>query len=723
MSFDFNKIKKYSGYITGDGQIRKDPNSTRRYTDFIACGSGVYLKYMGETDHENVCAISAYDSDYNVIDYVAGNSERAVKTYYNYTTPENCRYVIISYMNGSKPGNLKFVDTSESYTYNYLNYIFNDYNEKINSISNVLNTHGLLYNEIMNLDDIKNNKKYYAGGYEQYNDENLIDNLDSMCGTIDVSNYVGCNLIIIRDRSNYNNKSNRYTCFYDNENNITDSVAELDLDWYINPSNTLMYSELKVTDKNLFISIRKTSVFYVLIKDKHKEIDYSLKNIFVSPNGDDTNNGLTVNTPLKTINEALKRNAENIQLLSGIYYEQINLSNAKNKNINISNYVTTGHVVIKDPHACISTTETKVNGYTNVYSCPFAYGENGISNDNTWLYQENVNDETTLIPSSEVHPLQRGYFYRCRDTKIYRTSSTELLDALNEIDNSDVYKWFHDNTNHILYFSRPHDVDEDHPIATSFAYKLFTGNTRNYTINMSGIEVKYFIFNLENTLNSTITDCKSSNVFGMGAFTYNNCLNIKFIRCEAVSCITGRNGDGFNGHGTVSSDDIFNKNITATFIDCYAHDNNDDGYSDHEKSETTIIGGLFEYNGKAGITPAQGSHCTCYNVYSRKNCNGFMYINQVNNNEGGNGGQLICYNCYAENNNRSDKTWDHGMGYVVYNANNKIICINCVSEGHETGYTANNNTNMTLINCTSINDTNVKTGSEYMTIKNGTIVS
>lgn len=65
-------------------------------------------------------------------------------------------------MNGSKPGNLKFADTSESYKYNYLNYIFNDYNEKINSISNVLNTHGLLYNEIMNLDDIKNNKKYYA---------------------------------------------------------------------------------------------------------------------------------------------------------------------------------------------------------------------------------------------------------------------------------------------------------------------------------------------------------------------------------------------------------------------------------------------------------------------------------------------------------------------------------------------------------------------------------
>ena len=61
---------------------------------------------------------------------------------------------------------------------------------------------------------------------------------------------------------------------------------------------------------------------------------------------------------------------------------------------------------------------------------------------------------------------------------------------------------------------------------------------------------------------------------------------------------------------------------------------------------------------------------------------------------------------------------------IVSNANNKIICINCVSESHHvSGYTANKKANMTLINCTSINDTNVKTGSEYMTIKNGTIVS
>lgn len=209
----------------------------------------------------------------------------------------------------------------------------------------------------------------------------------------------------------------------------------------------------------------------------------------------------------------------------------------------------------------------------------------------------------------------------------------------------------------------------------------------------------------------------------MGAFTYNSCLNIKFIRCEAVSCITGRNCDGFNGHGVNNSDDVFNKNITATFIDCYAHDNNDDGYSDHEKSETTIIGGLFEYNGKSGVTPAQGSHCTCYNVYSRKNCNGFMYTNQVVESEGGNGGQMVCYNCYAQDNNRNDRGWEYGNGFVVTNANNKIICIGCISENHNIGYVSGVSTHMTLINCTSINDTNVKLGNPYMTIKSGYFIS
>ena len=54
---------------------------------------------------------------------------------------------------------------------------------------------------------------------------------------------------------------------------------------------------------------------------------------------------------------------------------------------------------------------------------------------------------------------------------------------------------------------------------------------------------------------------------------------------------------------------------------------------------------------------------------------------------------------------------------------NKMICINCISDGNNVGYNAGAGTHMTLINCTSINDISPKENSDNMTIKNGTIVS
>ena len=90
--------------------------------------------------------------------------------------------------------------------------------------------------------------------------------------------------------------------------------------------------------------------------------------------------------------------------------------------------------------------------------------------------------------------------------------------------------------------------------------------------------------------------------------------------------------------------------------------------------------------------------------------------------EGGNGGQLICYNCYAINNTRSNFS-SNVSGFTTVNYGNKMICINCISDCNEVGYNAGVGTHMTLINCTSINDISPKANSDNMTIKNGTIVS
>ena len=106
-------------------------------------------------------------------------------------------------------------------------------------------------------------------------------------------------------------------------------------------------------------------------------------------------------------------------------------------------------------------------------------------------------------------------------------------------------------------------------------------------------------------------------------FVWDNSIGVELIRCEASNVFTGEgNGDGFNAHSSYPTPDQPEAKHVATMIDCWSHDNADDGYSDHERCETTIIGGLFEYNVKAGLTPAYGCHDTIQNAYCRNNVYG-----------------------------------------------------------------------------------------------------
>lgn len=440
--------------------------------------------------------------------------------------------------------------------------------------------------------------------------------------------------------------------------------------------------------------------------------DNSGKILYVSPNGDDGNSG-EINTPKATVNAALMSGATDIRLFGGEYSQTINLSMSSSNTISISRYELDKEVTFLNPNRILCNSETKVSGYNKVYKSDIKVT---IATNNTWIFQDNIPDESTLITDEERHPLQRGYKYRCYDTKIRKCSATTLTNALTEIDSSSDYRWFIDGST--LYYSRPSTVNDVNPICYSDGTRLLS-NTKYKELKISGINSKYMHFAITGSINSEIADCKSVNVYGAGAFSYNSALNCKFIRCEAARAHHGSNGDGFNGHCN-NTGDIYSKQLTATFLDCWSHDNNDDGYSDHERAETTIMGGLYEYNCKGGVTPSYGSHVTCYNTYSRQNYCGFNYVGTAVAEEGGMYGQLICYNCVAENNNRGGEK----AGFNINGTKNSMMLIDCKSIGHNTGYKASNSDNIvTLIDCGSKNNTTTKGGNGKFIINNTTVVS
>lgn len=403
---------------------------------------------------------------------------------------------------------------------------------------------------------------------------------------------------------------------------------------------------------------------------------------YVSTTGNDTTGDGSSYNPFKTLSKAIENGHTEIVIDGGIYTDdQIDLSKTKSGKLTIKG-IGSKKVIFKRSSALLvnSGAEELVTGYSNVYSVDSS--SPGYSGDVQLLFFDGLNDETTAISAESAHPLERGLFYRNDCAKIVKCTSATLADALNEIENSDSFKWFYDNGK--LYFNRSNSDTSVYPIYRANGSYLVCKD--NLSLDVSNIEFRYGRVNLEklNIVNMYNVSCKY--VYAYGAFAYTNCLAVTFDHCEAAACFMGVNGDGFNGNA--STTEIGSKCSQVTLRECWSHDNNDDGYSDHGNTEATLDGGLFEYNRKGGVTPSYGCHCVCKNTYSRHNYNGFYYTGTAT--DSGNAGQMACYDCVSENNNESSSS--SNGGFKVNGTGNKAILVNCKSlNDHiafriETGY-------------------------------------
>ena len=546
----------------------------------------------------------------------------------------------------------------------------------------------------------------------------LVDNASSLytASAIDVSEYYGDQLVI-EIGSNDSHSGVRMFGFCNASNIVSSASKEAALS-YVSEGGYLRATRT-ITNTHFFFSCSSKSHLKISVKTSGEILKKStIDTRYVSTDGNDANEGTYV-APFATVNKALEWGASCVAIKAGTYYQTIDLSKSSRSSLNIVNADATGKVTLMAPDCIITDSETAVSGYTNVYS---AETSKSFHENNIWIFQEGVADENTLISAGKRMPEQRGQAYRCYDTKIVKASAETLADALTEIETSASYKWYKDGTT--LYFSRPSAVSSSNPICGSFGTELFSGCARKLSLNISGIDVKYMKFNVVNASNSRIVDCSCMNFFGSGAFVFDGSDGTEIIHCEAARAYSGTNGDGFNAHSSYDGY-AFAHQTTAVLINCWSHDNNDDGSSFHERSEFTVIGGLFEQNHfGGGVTPANGSHCTCIGVTARDNGEGgFLYMNATSVAEGGVGGQIKCIDCVSESNN----IWESATsaGYKINSAGNKGILINCKAIGEDYGYYVSDNDGaLTLIDCGSLNCTNVKGGNTgNITVENTTLVN
>lgn len=414
-------------------------------------------------------------------------------------------------------------------------------------------------------------------------------------------------------------------------------------------------------------------------------------------NGDDTNPGTTEGAALATFAAAFsKTGVDTTIILIGDTTERLNIKTKSNQR----SVRLIGKRGLVNRIICGTKIDsgTLVAGTTNVYQTP-------LSSFSTvarfQLFQHEVFDESTLIPDNERHPLQRGKTYRCDSTKITRVTS---LDA---VKTSEGYTFFYDTHAQMLYVK----IKEGTTLAANPVYipggSGIFGNDGSVAFEMVNIECWYGSILLRSCHGGRAIDCAAKYALGDGAWSWDAAIGVELIRCEAARALSdSTTGDGFNAHST-TTDPALAKHTVATMIDCWGHDNNDNGYSDHERCETTIIGGLFEYNVRGGITTAYGGHDTIYNAYCRKQVdNGIALVRSAKAEEGGRGSQIFAIGCICENNKvnyyvSGDKSGtDENFGKFV----------NCVSLNARYGYFCGTNARIELNNCTDSGSSTAKSG-------------
>jgi len=427
-------------------------------------------------------------------------------------------------------------------------------------------------------------------------------------------------------------------------------------------------------------------------------------------NGSDSNDGLTKATALKTFAKALEISGSEVDIvLHGDTTERFE-TNSKRK-VTLTNASGEKARIIRGYFITSATSEGN-----DIYSFDIATYEQetgktfggGRNLDKYWIFQHNTPDLSTEISEDERHSLQRGLKYRC-DSALMQNCATSA-----DLQSATGPAYYYDSTNNILYFKLANGTTlANNPVVLP-NYNDPSIYVTNCEFNATGIECLYGFVGLMKCFNSTLTDCASKYSYGgrndgSGAYIWWSSRNINFVRCEAARCINGTSGtgggDGFNAHlnETVSESNL--RRMTATLIDCWAHDNNDDGCSDHSRSEMTIIGGLYEYCGKGGITPSNGSCNTIYNTILRRNTGaGIRYTIASPNEYIGIGGCVTAIGCISCDNAEYGYNLTNDSG--VHDTNIMTL-INCTAQRNGiSGYNAEvsssqyaSNVKMKLVNC------------------------
>ena len=372
--------------------------------------------------------------------------------------------------------------------------------------------------------------------------------------------------------------------------------------------------------------------------------------MFISPDGNDSNDGFTESTPKKTVKACVNAGAKKISAKRGIYNEIVQFWDIEELEIFPTDNDLTYAVGVEREPIVFDTSDTVAVSSFAIY--------NSIKRA---AYSNTANTQFDKVFTKKTQTPLYGSDYGSRY-------------------NATVWLLSEDEKSVCIKLKPVLTVAECEAEANTFTY------VDGYIyINASWTNVAKVVVPMNWDCGIYINGAKRfvlKEVEVRFAGSYNidirNCAYFDFYKCACKYTSYGSGFHPFNSNGTMTAC-YATKNYDGygisgyghtTYVDCVSEFNFDDGMSHHDGTEGTIIGGRYEGNGKGGITPAYGAKVNIYGgLYKDNTSFGIGYL------------------------------WSTGLESA------SGIVQGAVMVGNPIGLSVNANCNVTAINCAYKNNT------------------